>query len=163
MNTAKLKMLRPRLIKAHADEALEMTTWALRRPESVLVIDPTPGECGTALCAAGWAAVQGGWKINWVQRERTADHCYKQGRTVLIEDAGAEELELTVHEARAFFYAEGPEYGQDVEFSEVIRVLDALILWSERMPESQELEGLPSEHAVRDFLLNWYATQHTAA
>lgn len=163
MNTEKLKRLRVQLIKAHEKNALDMRSWGVRKMDSLNIVHPEPGECGTALCAAGWAVVLGGWRINWLPRERTAERCSKDNRSGFIEVIGMEELEMTYPESQILFYSTGQEDDEDIETTEVIRVLDAMILWSELRPNDKLEDQATTENEARRFLIDWYDMQPTAA
>ena len=139
-NIKALKELRATLLWAYANNALNMYHWGRRPLEYVQVIDPQPGDCGTALCAAGWSVVNAGWKIHWVLRETTATRCYKTGTTYEIEEVAIKELGLTYREANCLFNTENPGSQDDIEQSEVIQTLDGLIVLAELYPDRMDVE-----------------------
>jgi len=153
-NVPALKRLRNTLIEAHGKNALNMIHWASRTKPDVQVVDPDPGECGTALCAAGWGAVNAGWQIDWSPGSYTALTCSKDGSREYIEFVAIEALGLTVRESMALFNAANPEPDEDIELSEVIRTLDGLILLAEKHPDRSDVEDAFDTNESRRILIN---------
>lgn len=152
-NVRQLKNLRKQIISAAEAGAFDMASWAYQNQE-----------CRTTYCAAGLVVISNGWEISWSPgateilpgRGRTSYMCTKEGEDAdEIARVASDILGLGYFEREALFHALGPEDDQDIEASEVIRVLDALIKRAE----------LGMEHAVgeegddtRQALLYWHAT-----
>ena len=139
-NIPALKKLRATLIQAHANEALEMMSWASRHRDWAQVAHPEPGDCGTALCAASWAAVNAGWTINWNVGVCVTLTCRSGSKIEYIENVAIKELGLTFREANVFFNCNNPDPEEPIERSEVLRSLDGLITLAERFPHRTDVE-----------------------
>lgn len=139
-NIPALKKLRGTLIKAYADETLEMRHWASRSRDWAQIAHPEPGDCGTALCAASWAVVNAGWTINWNLGTCVTLTCRQGGTLEYIETAAIKELGLTFREANVLFNCDNPDPNEPIEHSDVIRSLDGLITLAERFPGRTDVE-----------------------
>lgn len=87
--------------------AFNMASWYLPAgtdPERDTYPELAPGaepDCGTTMCAAGWAAHLNGWTLaKW--------HARKDGHTESIERVGTRLLGLTDDQARVLFHASEP-------------------------------------------------------
>lgn len=152
-NVKQLKNLRQQIIFAAEAGVFDMASWAYQRQE-----------CGTTYCAAGLVVISNGWNISWSPEAtevfpgqgRTSYMCRKDGEGAAeIAVVASDLLGLAYFEREALFHALGPQDGQDIEASEVVRVLDALIKRAEL-----GLDHLLGNQGstTRQALLDWYAT-----
>lgn len=152
-NVKQLKNLRKQIISAAEAGAFDMASWAYQNQE-----------CRTTYCAAGLVVISNGWEISWSPgttgvfpgQGRTSYMCRKDGEGAAeIAVVASDLLGLAYFEREALFHALGPQDGQDIEASEVVRVLDALIKRAEL-----GLDHLLESHGntTRQALLYWHAT-----
>lgn len=152
-NVKQLKNLRKQIISAAEAGAFDMSSWANQYHE-----------CRTTYCAAGLVVISNGWEISWSldatevspNQGRTSFMCEKEGEgSAEIAVVASDILGLAYFEREALFHALGPQDDQDIEASEVVRVLDALIKRAEL-----GLDHLMGSHGntTRQALLDWHAT-----